>query len=153
MTNSKLTLTILLAALIIAGGGYLSRPVVNIGPTLGANPGPDFYNPLVFHNEIKLNNCGTASYTVPALGVADAIGATDESYTTTSVTVTGAALGDIAFVSNNSSTRILSNKGIGVDVEISAANTAVVGFKNWSGVASTTALTTSTIRVCYFNEQ
>ncbi len=98
--------------------------------------------------ETTLGNCGTASYTIPALSPTfSQVGATTA---TTSVTVTGSALGDVALVSNNSSTQALAFYGVSQSAVISAAGTAVVMFTNGS-IATSTAVQTSTITVCYFD--
>lgn len=99
--------------------------------------------------EITLSNCGTATYTLAALGPNDALG-TDNSFATTTVTVTGAAVGDLTLVSNATTTNNLPFWPIVVDSEITADNTATVLFKNLS-TATTTAGVSSTITVCYFN--
>lgn len=101
-----------------------------------------------FRGEITLGNCGTLSYTIPALSPRLATNATG--YVSTTVAVPGAALGDVALVSNNSSTNALSEYGIVADASISAAAIATVMFSNVTNVTST-AVTTSTITVCYFD--
>ena len=134
------------AALCLLAGFYagsLQEPV-----QIGAST--EHTKPEVFQNEVTLGNCGTASYTIPALSPALSAVGLGARYTTTSVTVTGSALGDMALVAVNSTTQPLAFYGVTARAEIVSANTAVVEFSNPTNVTST-AITTSTLKVCYFD--
>lgn len=102
------------------------------------------------YNNLNRYNCGTLSYTIPALsGRNSSVGA---AHTTTTVNLTGASLGDQAWVSNNSSTNALRREGVIATAEISSVTgtnaSATVMFFNVTTVTST-AITTSTVEVCY----
>lgn len=97
--------------------------------------------------ETTLGNCGTASYTIPALGPRNGTGA---GYATTSVTVTGAALGDHALISHSTTTQALAVYGVVSVAQVTAADTATVSFFNPT-LTTSTAITTSTLKVCYFD--
>ena len=126
----------------------LSVDSITNGGVLTNTGAATFSGTVALNGETTLGDCGTASYTIPALSpLKSTVGA---QYTSTTVTVTGAALGDVALISNNSSTNALSEYGISSRAEISTANTAVVMFYNVTQTTST-AVTTSTLTVCYFN--
>src|SRR3990167_4178004 len=97
----------------------IERPV-----PVGGISGNSALVPFVFEDEVTLNNCGTASYTIPALGVNDNLGA-DTSFTTTSVAVAGSELGDVAILSSSTSTQFAAHQAIIANAVISPAGTAV----------------------------
>lgn len=93
-------------------------------------------------------SCGTASYTVPALGARFGSGT---AFATTTVTVPGATNGDYveSFGWNpQSATGTLAGNGIAMGAEITTGTTAVAHFFNMTNVTST-AIATGTIKVCY----
>lgn len=94
--------------------------------------------------------CGTASFSVPALSPFKNGSAGATSVTTTTVTVTGAVVGDIADASWNPPSTTSTLNGVGVvmgNPEVASTSIAVVSFVNDS-TATSTALATSTIKVC-----
>ena len=93
-------------------------------------------------------SCGTASYTVPALGARFGSGT---AHATTSVTVPGATNGDqLAGLGWNpqSATGTLTGNGIMFGAEVTTGTTAIVGFWNMTNTTSS-AIATGTISVCY----
>ena len=132
---------------ILALGGFL----LGRGGLLGGTSGMFEVTPKVFQDtvefqaEVSKSNCGTLSFTIPVLARNDDISAGNDHFTTTSVTVSGLALGDFVEVSVNTSTDPIE------DIQITGqarSGAAIVQFENLNGAASTTAITTSTITAC-----
>ena len=151
--NTKISLTILLAALIIAGGGFLSKPVVNVTQPLGATAGGDFTNPVKFYEEISLtsgdnNNCTSLSWN-PGAVVSSTIA-------TTSVTMPrGYEVGDVlvwGFTTSTSGVNDLAGAVLYVTPTRVASGTEVVAslFASTQQAASLN-VGTSTLKVCYFD--
>lgn len=133
----NLLIAFLLGTTLVLGFLYLQP-----APQLGANPSNEFLKPVVFHDEITLNNCGTATWNPGSLASSSVDGV---SATTTNVTVTGLALGDscIGSLSSATSTAALFS------CNVSAANTGTVTLINTGSVALD--LATGTAKVCYFD--
>ena len=154
MKENKLIITILVAALIIGASLYFSStPTVN----LGASSGPDHYNLENFKAGETIGNtgpatitefvCGTATYDPPALASGNAA--------TTTVTVTGAAMGDIVLVgfSNSSTQRFTGVPGnfIVFSGSVVAENEVWVGVFNavsTSSAGTATNLGSGTLTAC-----
>lgn len=106
---------------------------------------------LAVTGEQSLQNCGTATAGIVALSPHNMTGA-GVSLVSSSLTVTGAAVGDVTIVSFDppSATGTLSAQGILATANIDAAGTASVSLFNASRVTST-AVGSGTLRVCYFD--
>lgn len=94
--------------------------------------------------------CGTASYAIPAIPGIGTVTA-GQNVVTTTVSLAGLAIGDLAIVSWQpaSATGTLFGSGLTASVEASSS-VAVVSFVNHL-VGSSTAINAGTIRVCYFD--
>ena len=99
---------------------------------------------------IKEYNCGSKLYTIPALS--PVFSQSGAQYASTTVSVANAALGDIANVSNNSTTAAINVYGVIANAAITTSDgTSTVMFHNVTQ-ATSTAVTTSTIEVCAFDQ-
>lgn len=133
---------------ILALGGFL----LGRGGLLGGTSGMFEVTPKVFQDtvefqaEVSQSNCGTLSFTIPALARFDDIGLANDHFTTTSVTVAGLALGDLVEVSFNTSTDPIEDLLISGQARSGAAIVQVV---NLNVAATTTAITSSTLTVCH----
>ena len=106
-----------------------------------------------FNGEVSFNNgtnCGTASYTIVALGPPDQLGTVNSAVTTT-VTVAGLAADDVVIPGWEaaSATSTLYSLGLGFSATASSG-VAVVEFHNLFG-ATSTASVIGTIRACYLD--
>ena len=156
-------LVVLIAALAFAGGALVAlfaRPAAPIGGFSGNS----FLVPLVVEDtaefnadvqfdstvdlgaETTLSNCGTALYTLGALeGIGNAT--SGPTIASTTVSVTGAAVGDVAFASFATG----SVAQVDVTANITAAAVATVFFENLSPNTLPARSSSATITVCYFN--
>lgn len=163
MSKTSITL-IVLAVLAIVGLSYVAA---NQSPRAGAGATyyetPDFLEGLNSGGVSRLFSITrTGSTTVPAIRVdsgsyinehscatatfnPDAISSTTPALT--SVTLTGAALGDTVMVSFASAT---SSELWFVSGKVTAANTITAGLYPSNSTVTSTDITTSTLRVCYF---
>lgn len=133
----NIIIAILALAVVVVLGVYLNS--LNKQP-VGANSGGDFLNPVQFYNEVTMRGvtCNTASWN-PA-----SIGSTTSSVSST-ITLTGAELGDLCLASLSSAT---STQAV-LSCNIWAANTAQIQLDNNSATALD--VPTGTARVCYFD--
>ena len=108
---------------------------------------------VALNSETTLGNCGTATFTVPALAPAFATDSGASSIVTTTVSVTGLAENDVVLVGwdANSATTTLYGRGI-IMSETASTSVAVVSFYNGSNATSTAFTSASgTITACYFD--
>jgi len=174
---SKNIITAIVAGVVglVVGYGLASSPQVSLGgtthfsglavsgavynsSTLSVEGATDLRSTLsvigatTLTGETTLGNCGTGSYTVPALSPSFA--PTGNTSASTTVTVTGLATGDTAFASwsppTGSATNTLVALGTNlIGVEASGTN-AFVTFGNLKTTTSTASVT-GTVTVCYFD--
>lgn len=119
--------------------------VSNLSGSLNASGSAAFDGTVRLTGETTLGNCGTTTFTVP--GLSGTLSVSGDSYASTTVSVTGMAVGDVTLVSIGTSTPAARELSITAHASTSIA---VVNFQNLLTVTST-AITTSTITVCYFN--
>ena len=96
--------------------------------------------------ETTLGNCGTATYT---LGVLAGFSTASSSATlaTTTVAVTGAAIGDVALASFATS----SVPDVSISATITGAGSSTVAFQNLGPTNLPARTSSATITVCYFD--
>lgn len=135
---------------LVSDSGYGTGTLKQNGNTILAASGALTPTTLAIGGGTSVSNysCGTASYQIPSLSPISSGPTGGVSFTTTTVTVSGAVVGDTAVVSNNSSTNALLMYGVSEDAQISSAGVATVLFHNTSFTTST-AVTTSTLKVCF----
>lgn len=157
--NGKNLITggLLLVALVTGFLAYYRPLDVNltVQPNFGAQSGPDFFNPVVFHNEVSITDtmCQSATYTIPALSPRQSILGAGASHTSTTVSFTngGIARGDMVLVSYEppSATGTLAVQGL---VAFGSATTSAAFVEFWNPTsASSTAVASGTLKVCYFD--
>lgn len=134
---------VFLAGLLL-GAVLLAKP-----GAIGANPGGLFTNPVVFSDEITLdeNNCAQrTSVVIPAIsGINSAVGAL-ANRVATSVTLSQAAVGDLAFASWNSSTGTL--QALNLSLTANASTSAITVFFENNDATTSSANNIGTLRVC-----
>ena len=99
-----------------------------------------------FTGEVTLGSCSTKSYTLPIIPAGEA--------TSTSITdLTGATNGDMAIASwlPQSATGTLQTNKIALTAEVTTGTTAFAWFLNTSTSSASTAIATSTLKICYFD--
>lgn len=131
----NLLIAFLLGTTLVLGFLYLQP-----APQLGATPSNEFSQPVVFHNEVTLNNCATATWNPGSIATSTLAAATS-----TSITLTGLALGDVCLGSLTSAT----TSDAQITCTATAANTAILQIVNLGAAAVDYA--TGTAKVCYFD--
>lgn len=139
----------------IGTGGYYVNGVLVVSSST-ANVSSGNFNTVNATTSITVNSgtpitrfvCGTTAFTIPALGRRTGGGV---GIATTSITVANAKLGDMALISQNSTTDALTLQGIG-NTASAASGTVTAGFFNPTD-ATTTAIVTSTVRACVISVQ
>lgn len=116
------------------------------GTTLNVTSTSAFGGAVTLSAETTLSNCGTATYTLGALvGLGNAT--SSPNVATTTVTVTGAAIGDVALVSFGTS----SVPTVFLEANITGADTATVALQNLAPTNVAARTSSGTITVCYFD--
>jgi len=144
----------MLKGLLAGAGIFLAGLVLGVvllgqGGNVGATPGGQFTNPVIFSDEITLdgNNCAQrTSVVIPAISGTDSQLNGGNPVNATSVTLGQTAVGDLAFASWNSATGTLEALGLTMTANASTG-VVTVYFENVK-TATSSAINSGTLRVC-----
>lgn len=155
MSENKLVLTILVAAIVVAGGNFFSpSPTVNVAPgTLGAAAGPEHTERQFFRDGVTIGatsttaierfNCATTTFTLGALAGRNNA-TTSADVATTTITVSGARVNDSA----RTSFATTSVPDVFDSGKVTAENTVLVRFQNMQPNNIAARTSSATLEAC-----
>ena len=111
--------------------------------TVSTTQAASFNAGVTFVTEVTGSYCGTATWNPNAVG--------SSTVATTSLTVTGLALGDATFAGFSATTTDIDDRKLVLDAEATAADTALVQFSFPRSSDGTINPVTGTVSVCYWD--